>query len=109
MQIMTKVYCSNYDCPKLDANSENCTKKELKIHECGCEFYMQFKTEQRAKENNIKLKECPFCRGEAKIIFDFIGGYRVICNKCFIMSNNLPDIETAAEAWNKRLTEDENA
>lgn len=99
---MKTIYCSNYDCPELEVNSEMCRKSEVKINEFGCEFYRQFKTVQKVKEIGIELNECPFCGGEGEIIIDFIGGYRAICRNCFIMSNNLADIESVAEAWNKR-------
>ena len=75
--------------------------------------------------NDVKLKRCPFCGGKARVSFY---NYRcqVICNRCHARgkpvscnmvkgatpyqnwANELyaPYIESAIEAWNRRVSDD---
>ena len=62
-----------------------------------------------------KLKPCPFCGGEAKIVHGELGrnGSRVICKNCYCstdfvsISTRYSCDEKAAEAWNKRERSEE--
>ena len=54
-----------------------------------------------------KLKECPFCGGEAKIDTAIVDGFKmayVSCKKCdaFIGLGGDDNIRRVTEAWNKR-------
>ena len=51
--------------------------------------------------SEIKLKPCPFCGGEAKIISGY-GKYAITCKGCDAMSPNTYTEIDAAKAWNKR-------
>lgn len=61
--------------------------------------------------SEIKLKLCPFCGGEAKLIDSSRRASYVRCSKCcaetnhFEMSVEYCAIEKAAEAWNQRTNE----
>ena len=54
------------------------------------------------KVNEVKLKPCPFCGGEAKIISGY-GKYAVTCKGCYAMAPNTYTEGDAAKAWNKRI------
>lgn len=51
--------------------------------------------------NEVKLKPCPFCGGEAKIISGY-GKYVVTCKGCDAMAPSTYTEGDAAKAWNKR-------
>ena len=62
----------------------------------------------------IKLKPCPFCGGEAfihEICEDFLGGgwkqrgYAVVCKKCHSSTEYDENKEKSAAAWNRRAGE----
>lgn len=58
--------------------------------------------------NEIILKDCPFCGGEA-ILHSYYGPnnyaqYTVNCTKCYISKSWQTDINLAIEQWNKRVT-----
>ena len=52
-----------------------------------------------------KLKNCPFCGGEAKL--DNYMKWWVVCKKCRITSRFFESEEYAIEAWNRRVGETE--
>lgn len=61
--------------------------------------------------DEIKLKPCPFCGGEAKINVDHEEvedtekrhwAYTVVCNRCCATSGLTYLPEKAREAWNRR-------
>ncbi|MBR1602554.1 MAG: Lar family restriction alleviation protein [Synergistaceae bacterium] len=55
-------------------------------------------------EAKIKLKPCPFCGGESKVIgSDKYSDYCATCSKCWTTSNYFDSREKAAEAWNRRV------
>lgn len=55
----------------------------------------------------IKLKSCPFCGGEAVMIGEDDGMYQVICPDCNGTIDDFYDEkEVAAEKWNTRTIED---
>ncbi len=55
------------------------------------------------KENNIGLKPCPFCGGEAVMLGEEDGMYQVICPNCAANIDNYDyEKEVAAEKWNTR-------
>lgn len=51
--------------------------------------------------NEVKLKPCPFCGGEAGII-DIYGKYAVSCKECNAKAETAGTMDGAAKAWNKR-------
>lgn len=51
--------------------------------------------------NEVKLKPCPFCGGEAKIISGY-GKYAVTCKECDATAPSTYTESDAAKAWNKR-------
>jgi Lar family restriction alleviation protein len=52
-----------------------------------------------------ELKKCPFCGGEAEIIYD-IGWYTGSCNACGAISQSDLGNSGAIEVWNTRPIED---
>lgn len=52
--------------------------------------------------NEVKLKPCPFCGGEAGITTDIYSKYVASCKECGAVSKNADTIGGAAKAWNKR-------
>lgn len=59
----------------------------------------------------IRLKPCPFCGGEASYVFDPEGikdtegrmwAYQITCNKCCATAGLCFSQQMAAEAWNRR-------
>ena len=59
-----------------------------------------------------KLKRCPFCGGKAVIVHDDkANGYYITCSngtECWIVPRTslYTGLETAIEAWNRRVTDD---
>lgn len=54
----------------------------------------------------IKLKPCPFCGGEAEMLGEDDGMYQVVCQNCAANIDDFDDEkEVAAEKWNTRTTE----
>lgn len=60
------------------------------------------------KMSEIKLKPCPFCRGEAATVF-YVGYIYASCEKCGATSEMIKISKeycaaekAAAEAWNRR-------
>ena len=51
--------------------------------------------------SEIKLKPCPFCGGEAKIL-NVDDRYTVKCRSCFCGTGIYKDSGRASEAWNRR-------
>ena len=61
-----------------------------------------------------KLKRCPFCGGEACMQEHVFVGYRstygIVCLDCCCETRQFYDTETeAAEAWNRRTKEEDDA
>lgn len=63
-----------------------------------------------------KLKPCPFCGGEATLIYADDKTWQVVCDSCGSCSDyydeewnpdNPPEGNEAASAWNNRMIEDE--
>lgn len=54
------------------------------------------------KVNEVKLKPCPFCGGEAEITTR-IGKCYAICKGCGAVAAGAGTIDDAAKAWNKRI------
>lgn len=52
--------------------------------------------------NEIKLKPCPFCGGEAEVISVY-SHYGVMCKGCGAGTVSADTIDGAAKAWNKRI------
>ena len=50
-----------------------------------------------------KLRECPFCGGEAECYELILEGWLCGCKKCGVAFHKLTE-EEAIEAWNKRVT-----
>lgn len=71
------------------------------------DFLLDFKS----KNNRKKLKECPFCGGEAKVeYFKGINNGRIVaaevmCTKCRASSGTYRTKEESIEAWNRRVEE----
>ena len=66
-------------------------------------------------EVSEELKSCPFCGSKASVrqvtpvainnaVKYGYGGYFVMCNKCLTSGNNYPTRRDAQEAWNRRVT-----
>lgn len=64
-------------------------------------------------DNEIKLKNCPFCGGEARLwVWSDGGGVCVRCSKCYcqtatrsddaLLKHLDPAVERVIEAWNRR-------
>ena len=53
---------------------------------------------------DIKLKKCPFCGGEAHFVKTSIAEY-VQCTKCKAEAGVISSFKEAAEAWNRRIGE----
>lgn len=60
----------------------------------------------------IKLKPCPFCCGEAELVSDVFGGKQVWFVRCrwegggvSVETEDRPTPQEAAELWNKRAWE----
>lgn len=52
-----------------------------------------------------KLKPCPFCGGEAEMIFwEAMKDARVRCKACDVSTHDYRTPEEAIEAWNKRTS-----
>lgn len=51
--------------------------------------------------NEVKLKPCPFCGGEAEII-DVYGEYGVMCKECNAGTESAGTMDDAAKIWNER-------
>lgn len=50
-----------------------------------------------------KLKTCPFCGGKAEVYESLDEGfYRVVCSKCYTLSDYYSDKDKAIKAWNTR-------
>lgn len=93
---------------------ENVTNKEL------VSLVLQLKSGRWMQEtggrtmktpDEIKLKPCPFCGGEAEINVDYEAvedtekrhwAYTVVCNRCCATSGLTYRPEKAREAWNRR-------
>ena len=60
--------------------------------------------------NEIKLKHCPFCGGEASLSHLPRWGYWVECEnmECYLMPTTVsfPTAEEAVDAWNRRSNDD---
>lgn len=56
--------------------------------------------------NIPKLKPCPFCGGNAVLIYmSFTEGYRIECIECYSASINDIEKEKAIQRWNTRWKE----
>ena len=53
-----------------------------------------------------ELKPCPFCGGEAKGQYGWMGYncHQIVCSKCGTMTEGANTYEEAAEKWNQRTT-----
>jgi len=59
--------------------------------------------------NNNLLKSCPFCGGEAKIVFPASDNDPyVCCGKCFISTNPNKKAYLCVDVWNARTVQIEN-
>ena len=63
--------------------------------------------------NNVVLKPCPFCGGEAKIMKHLFNNqstsYGVKCKRCLAETFQFfKSREKAVEAWNRRAGEEDN-
>lgn len=58
-------------------------------------------------KDRIELKNCPCCDGEAYFGSDVRHQYRVICSNCGVTTKWYHSAEEAANAWNKRVKEQE--
>lgn len=52
--------------------------------------------------NDVKLENCPFCGGKAKIHL-YLSKYYANCKKCKTFSAPYDTAEQAAAAWNTRV------
>lgn len=52
--------------------------------------------------NEIKLKRCPFCGGEAELDIDDLGIWFVRCKKCFCRTSRSMSKFFPTVAWNTR-------
>ena len=68
--------------------------------------------------NEIKLRLCPFCGGEARLwVWSDGGGVCVRCTKCYcqtatrsddaLLHHLDPAVERVIEEWNRRVNDDE--
>ena len=58
----------------------------------------------------IELKSCPFCGGEAVMLGEDDGMYQFVCQNCAANIDNYDyEKEVAAKKWNKRKIEDARA
>lgn len=48
------------------------------------------------------LLPCPFCKGKASIMQNYLNYYFVICEKCFARTDVKRLKEKAVELWNQR-------
>lgn len=59
----------------------------------------------------VKLEQCPFCNGKAKVGYEKYWqprvSRRIICTKCYASSGWYDTEEQAAEAWNKRAIKED--
>lgn len=65
-----------------------------------------------------KLKPCPFCGGEGKLVVYNAAAFKkesaVICQECFVrgpsvsVSPEYASSEKATEAWNRRVSDEQN-
>ncbi|MBR5941562.1 MAG: Lar family restriction alleviation protein [Neisseriaceae bacterium] len=58
--------------------------------------------------NDVKLNNCPFCGGKAKIHL-YLSKYYANCKKCKTFSAPYDTAEQAAAAWNTRACKYTNA
>lgn len=72
--------------------------KECKTRKCEV-----YKANQPAKALP-KLKVCPFCCAEAKLISDCDEEFWIECSACKAISNIHDEPAAAAKAWNKRVS-----
>ena len=62
--------------------------------------------EQETTMDEIKLKPCPFCGGEAEIFVSDVTDRAVVyCKGCDAQIQIKPNEEEAIEAWNERVSE----
>ena len=52
--------------------------------------------------NEIRLRECPFCKGKAYIRNALYISFWVKCSECYVETGTFQTEQEAAEAWNRR-------
>ena len=57
------------------------------------------------KMNEIRLRECPFCKGKAYIRNALYISFWVKCSECYAETGTFQTEQEAAEAWNRRAGE----
>lgn len=60
--------------------------------------------------SEIKLKSCPFCGGEARVMppkgfVSYVAHYWVSCKNCHVQTDFVTSRKEAMEAWNRRAGE----
>lgn len=54
------------------------------------------------KNNDYRLKSCPFCGNQAKLVKTWDGLYRVECSRCACQTADYPTMIAAVRRWNQR-------
>ena len=54
----------------------------------------------------VKLKNCPFCNGEARRYYGHTDSYGIVCKKCGAKIYGYASKASATKAWNKRYKND---
>lgn len=63
-----------------------------------------------SRNDEYRLKPCPFCGGEAALDFvcpDIYARFYIICKNCFVATELYFNAKEAGEHWNRRVGEAE--